>query len=280
MNKAKLFISRFRRTRKKVGKILVINKRQRFLIAILILSSILFFSEHQLGKSGIVVAFVLSILTVVLLLISNYKDIKENFSYSLFILPFFFSLAFGLFFFLVPIRYLTRIIITLLYAIGLYSLFLAQNIFTFASIRTIALLSSARIVSFVVTLLSYLFLTNVVFSLDLPIYVTPFLVFIYSFFLVLHSLWTITLEKSIRPYLLWSVFLSLCLFEIALVLGFWPSNPTVTALFLTGVFYIIVGTSQVWLERRLFRGVLLGYTWVAVVVLLVLIIFTPWGSGK
>lgn len=257
-------------------KIPQLSKRQRFIIAVLILSAGLFFSEYQFGKGGVFLVFLLALLTPVLLFISNYRDIKENFSSYLFILPFFYSLSFGLFYFLVPARFLSRMLITSLYALGLYSLFLSQNIFTVASIRTIALLSGGRIVSLVITIVSYFFLTNIAFSLRLSILPTGFLIFIFSFFLVLQSLWTITLENRLRSYFFWTLGLSLCLFEMSLILWFWPTSPTVIALFLTGFFYTTIGLSQAWLDKRLFRGVMWEYIWVAAATFFILALFTPW----
>ena len=76
---------------------------------------------------------------------------------------------------------------TSLYALGLYSLFLSQNIFTVSSIRTIALLSGARTVSLVLTLLSFFFLSNVVFSFHINIFLTLLLIlylFIFNCFAI------------------------------------------------------------------------------------------------
>lgn len=255
---------------------LATNKRHRFVAVVIFLSLGLFFSENVLGKTGIFVVLGLSLFTNILLFWSNYRDIRENFTPHLFILPFFFSLACGLFYFLIPARILTRLLMTSSFAFGLYSLFLSQNIFAIASARTIALLSSARTVSFVLTILSYFFLSATVFSLHINVLLTALLVVPYSFFLILHCLWTVTLEKSVKPHLLWSFALTLCLFETALLLGFWPTTATVIALFLTGLFYTLTGLAQVWLERRLFRGVLWEYIWVAVIVLLILLLFTSW----
>lgn len=252
------------------------TKRQRFIIAVLLLSVGLFFSEYQFGKNGVLLVFLLAFLTPIFLFIANYKDIKENFSPYLFILPFFYSLSFGLFYFLVPARFLTRMLITSIYALGLYSLFLSQNIFTVASIRTIALLSGARIVSLVITIVSYFFLTNIAFSLRLSILPTSLLIFIFSFFLILQSLWTISLENRFSSYFFWTLGLALCLFEMSLILWFWPTSPTVIALFLTGFFYTTVGLSQAWLDKRLFRGVMWEYIWVAAVTFFVLVLFTSW----
>ena len=66
--------------------------------------------------------------------------------------------------------------------------------------------------------------------------------------------------------------------EIAAVVWFWPSTPTVIALFLAGFFYTIVGISHVWFEKRLFRGVMWEYVWVGATVCFVLLLFTSWGK--
>lgn len=254
----------------------VIGKRQRFIVSVLLLSMGLFISQHFLGKSGVFIVFFLSILTVVFLFFSNRQDIKDNFSPYLFVLPFFYSLAFGLFFFLVPARFLTRLFMTVLYGGGLYSIFLSENIFTVGSMRTIALVSGAKTVSFLIMLISYFFLSNVVFSLDLSALPKATLVFLYTFFLMVQSFWSHTLEKISRTYYIWVGIISLCFFEITLMLWFWPSDPTFMAIFLTGMFYIFVGLSHVWLERRLFRSILWEYIWVAVIVFLILFLSTSW----
>lgn len=257
-------------------RVFTLQKRQKYVIAVLILSAGLFFFDPRFGTSGIVFPLILSFITLLFLLWANYQDIKENFSPSVFILPFFYTLAFGFFYFLVPTRFLAKIGLTSLYAIGLYSLFLSQNILTVASIRTIALLSGARIVSFVITLLSFFFLTNIIFTLDLSIVPTSLLVFLCSFPLIHQSIWTITLDKSVYKTAWWVFILSLSLFESGIILWFWPTSPTVVAIFLTGLFYIIVGITQVWLDKRLFRGVMWEYIWVAIIVFSVLLVFTSW----
>ena len=157
-------------------KILISLNKERLIFSVIALSLGLFIAEHLLGKSGIFTIFTIAILTDLLLSSLSRSDLKENTFLQIFILPFLFSLSFGLFYFLVPGRYLTRIFTTSLYAIGLYSLFLSENIFTVSSIRTIALLASARTVSFVITLISYFFLSNVLFHFIFSLFLfdTPF----------------------------------------------------------------------------------------------------------
>jgi len=258
--------------------VIAIDKRQKFVIAVFILSTILFASQYQFARLGVVVSIIMAIVTNIFLYWAVKNDLKENFSWSVFLLPFFYSLSFSLFYFLIPARLLFRLILTSLYAFGLYSLFLSQNIFIVSSIRTIALLSGARIVSFVITLISYFFLTNTLFTLHLTLPPMLVLLGLYTFPLIMQSIWTYTLQKSVQSVTVWVAALTLCILEAGVLLWFWPSNPTVTALFLTGFFYTIVGLSHIWFDKRLFRGVLWEYVWVGVTVFFVLLLFTSWGK--
>lgn len=253
-----------------------VTKREKFVFGIISLSVVLFISENLLGRSGASIVFSIAVFSPLFLYWAIRKDLKENFSPQVFILPFLFSLSFGLFFFLVPARFLTRFVATSLYGFGLYSLFLSGNIFIVSSIRTIALLASARTVSFVITILSYFFLSTVVFTLHLDWYLLIPSVFIFTFLLVLHSLWTYTLDKKIFSEILWVFFITLSLTEIAAILWFWPTTPTIIALFMTGFFYSVVGTAQMWLEKRLFKSVISEYLWVSIIVFFVIIAFTSW----
>lgn len=268
MNNFRLKLKRFLRS--------FTNKRQKFIAFTFFLSAALFTSEYILGKSAVIMVFAIAALTSISLFMSIRGDLKENFSPQVFILPFFYSLAIGLFYLLIPARFITRIGMTFLYALGLYSLFLSQNIFIVSAIRTIQLLSGARTVSLVLTLLSYFFLSNVVFSLHLNFFFTIILVFLYSFPLVLQSVWTYTLEKGVFSQVFWVSTLTIVLVEVAAFLWFHISTPTVIALFLTSIFYVTLGLSHAWLERRLFRSVILEYFWLSVIAFIFLIFFSSW----
>lgn len=249
-----------------------IEKRQKFVIAVILLTIGLFYTEFQFSRSGIFISLFLAVLTDVFIFWGLYRDMKSKFVYEIFILPFFYSLSFGLFCFLTP-NLIYRIVLALVYAFGLYSLYLSQNIFVVSSTRTIALLSGARIVSFVVTLVSFFLLTNVVFTLHITIIPILLLVTFYTYLLLYHSLWTYTLQKITQPLVLWVSVLTLCIIEITTILWFWPTRPSIISLFLTGFLYIVAGLSHVWFEKRLFKGVLWEYVWVGFIVIFILIVF-------
>lgn len=254
----------------------VMSKRQKFVISVALLSLGLFFSEYLFSGYGVLFAGVLAIVTDLLVVVSLGEDLLDNFSIYPLILPFLWSLAFGFFYFLAPARLLTRLILTSLFAIGMYSVLLSENIFVVGSIRTIALLSSARIVTFVTSLVAYFFVTNTIFSFRLPIFPTLGLFALFTSLFFLHGIWTYTLGKTVKEDLLWNGILTLCLTEFAGILWFWPTPPTVFAIFMTAVFYMFTGLTHVWLDKRLFRGVLWEYVWVAIVAIFVLLWFSTW----
>lgn len=261
---------------KSKNKHFTIGKRQKFAIGVGLSSAFLFFAAFNLNEYGIISAFIIAVFSDIIIFWAIHEDLKDNFSPHIFILPFLYSLSFGLFSFLTPARILTRMILIILYAIGLYSVFLSENIFTVASIRTIALLNSARIVSLVISLIAYFFLASTAFSLRISLIPTLILVFIFSFLFSIHAIWTYTLSKLLTNDLLWTSTISVCLLQLGIILWFWPTSPTIVALFLTSIWYVYIGLSHVWLDKRLFRNVMWEYAWVSIIGLLVVISFTRW----
>ncbi|HUD44513.1 MAG TPA: hypothetical protein VMR41_03165 [Patescibacteria group bacterium] len=259
-------------------RVFILDKRQKFVASTLLLSVLFFSIQMGSGGVGFGLIFLLAFLTMPLFYWAMHKDISEKSLLIIFLLPFLYSLAFGLFYFLIPTRILFRLILTIVYGIGLYSLFLSQNIFVVAAIRTIALLTGARIVSFVITILSYLLLVNTILSFHFAMPFTLLLLALATFLLTYHSLWTYTLQKTPYRLSVWAGGLTLCLVEVASVLFFWPSTPTVLALYLTGMLYIFLGLSHMWMEKRLFKNVLWEFSWVSLIAFLFLMLFTSWGK--
>ena len=259
-------------------KLIQFNKRQRFVLAVILLSLGVFISEYFTGVKLLFVSLFLALVTDFLLYFILRKDIKGTFFLPILILPFFYTLAFPFFYTLVPTRLISRLIITILYSFGLYSLFLTQNIFAVSNIRTINLLRSARIVAFVVTLLVFYFLVNFIFSLRLPILLTPLVILPVSFFINMQSLWTYSLDVTqLKTVALFSLFIAVCILQLSYVLIIWPVNASVYSLFLTGIFYTYSGLCHAWLDRRLFKGILWEYVWVGFISVLYLVIFSKWG---
>lgn len=264
---------------KRILKSLQFSKRQKFVIVVFLLSLLLFISEHFIGSiSGLIIGFILSALTSLSLFLILRKDIKGTFFYPILLLPFLYTLSFNLFYSLIPQRFLTRIIITSVYAIGLYSLFLSHNIFAVSATRTINLLRSARVVSFIITVLVVFFFINIIFTLRYPLPLTLILIFILVFILNFQSLWIHNLDNTaLKQLLVFSTFNSIAISELSIVLTIWPVNATIYAIFLSGMFYTYSGLSLAWIEKRLFKGILWEYVWVVFLSILMLLLFSRWG---
>lgn len=254
-----------------------LSKRGKFVLSVAVLSLGLLIFEF-LGVNGLKFGLFLGLLTDVFLYLILKDDIKGTFSFPIFILPFLYTISFGLFYLLFPSRLFLKIIVTGIYTFGLYSLFLTENIFAISSIKTITLLRSARIVLFVLTIVILFFLLNVIFLMRFSISLTPFFVFLSSFVLNFQSLWFYSLNKSqIKQIAINAFFISFAIAQISFILTIWPVNATIYSICLTGIFYVFSGLSHSWIEGRLFKDIMWEYVWVGFLSLLILIFFSNWG---
>lgn len=256
----------------------ILSKRQLFVLSVVVLTAGLFLSEFVSGVYLFLFSFFLSFATAALFYLAAREGFNVKFSYPVFILPFLYTLSFTLFYPLLPARILTRVAVTTIYAFGLYSLFLTQNIFTVSAVRTINLLRSARIVSFVITIVVLFVIANVIFAQRMPLYLEVLSIFGVVFALNLQSLWTYSLAKDFaRQMLPIAALISFSIAELALALSVWPINAAIFSIFITGMFYAYSGLAHAWIEKRLFRNVLWEYVWVGFLAVLILIFFASWG---
>lgn len=255
------------------------SKRARFIITSIILSlgflGIQFLpSQYKFLSIG-----GLGIITAILFVWALKEGLGFNTTLLTLILPFFFTIGVGLFWFLLPVNLLARIPVFIAYGFGIYALCLTANIYTVAAIRTIALLRAARGVGFVLTLVTLFLVFDTILSFRWPIYLNSVLVFLSSFPLFLQGFWTITLEKNItRRLFMTTLVASFVMGEVALSLYFWPVTIVVGSLFLTVFSYVLLGLGQAELEGRLFAQTIREYLMVAIAVFLGMFLVTRWGG--
>lgn len=207
-----------------------------------------------------------------------WEDLKGVEWLTVLILPVFYPISVALFYFLLPERILTRLIIMVLFGIGMYALLLTENIFNVAAMRTIQLLRAAHAVGFLLTLLVAFFLWDTIFSFRLMPWWNCGLVFISSLPLTLQAIWSVNLESSLtREVKANSLGLSWCLGILALVISLWPVTITVASLFLVSGLYVGLGLIQHRLSGRLFAKTINEYLWVGAAVLLITFWLGQWG---
>jgi len=207
-----------------------------------------------------------------------FEDLKGIEWLTVLILPVMYPVSVALFYFLLPVRILTRVTILGLFGIGMYALLLTENIFNVASIRTIQLLRAAHAVGFLLTLMVAFFMWDTIFSFRLAPWTNGLLVFITSLPLVLQALWSVNLEEKITAKI-WqnTLALSWSLGSLGLMISFWPVTIAVASLFLVSGLYVGLGLVQHSLSGRLFRKTVEEYLWVGATVLTITFLLARWG---
>lgn len=260
-------------------QILHLNKRRKIVIAAVLLTIGLL--STQLVDFNLRFRFLagLAILAYVLSIWALWEGLNITKAIILLILPTFFTVAVASFYFLLPVRWLTRLPVAFLFGLTFYLLLLAQNVFNVASLRTIPLYRAASTASFLFTLLSAFFLYHVIFAFNLLFLWNGLVVLLVSFPLILQLLWTIAMEERIgAAVVVQSFILSLILGELALSFSFWPSPTTIWSLALSSAMYILLGLTTHTLRNRLNNRVVLEYVLIGAIVLLVSFLTTSWAG--
>jgi len=255
-----------------------LTKRRKFILSSLILSAGLLVIQSG-GVTGRYLAIaILSFLTIPLVIWSLSEALTLPILLTSWILPFSFTAGVGMFYFLLPGTLFTALPIIILYFLGLYALFLSENIFSVAALRTIQLFRSAWAVSFLLTLLILFLLYDTIFSFRLPFYYNFIFIFIISFFIFFHGTWSVNLQERITgEIVVYSLILSLGVAQTGLILSFWPASITLNSLFLTAIVYVSLGLVQAKLSDRLFEKTVREYLLVGISVFLILLFYTTWG---
>jgi hypothetical protein len=255
-----------------------LSKRQKIIIAATIITIGLVFSTQSLTFyfHHYKVILVLGCLAYILSLWALWEGMTKLKASVLMILPMMFTIAVASFYFLLPIRWLTRLPVAIIFGFSFYSLLLSQNVFNVAAIRTIPLYRAATTVSFLFTLITAFFLFNVVFALNLNFYWNALAVFIISFPLILQILWSVQMEKLSQVVIIYSLILSVMIGECAAALSFWPAAPTIWSLSLSTMMYVMLGVIMEYMRERLKGKIIWEYIGVGVVVILFSFMVTSW----
>ncbi|OGM21588.1 hypothetical protein A2955_04195 [Candidatus Woesebacteria bacterium RIFCSPLOWO2_01_FULL_37_19] len=253
------------------------SKRKKFILTSIV-TSLGFLGIQLLPESFRILSIAaLGLLTTLLFIWSLWEGLGLNLTLLTLVLPFYFTVGVGLFWFLLPVSIITRVPILVLFGFGIYALCLTANIYTVAAIRTIALMRAARGVGFVLTLLTFFLIFDTLLSLHWPVYYSSFLVMLTSFPLYYQGYWSIVINKTFtKDVFLVSAVSSLMIGEIAASLFFWPVTVVVGSLFLTLTAYVLLGLGQAKIEGRLFSQTIKEYLILGFFVFIGMFIATSW----
>lgn len=236
-----------------------------------------FLAGPDLGNQSVALVAILSIMVT---FFSLGEDLPKRKQAMIVFLPgVLFTLACGLFYFVLPARWATRLVMLSIFGGGFYATLLVQNIYTISVARSIKLLQAARTIGFLLSVLSAFGLYYILFSLHtfLPLLIIG--LFAISFLLIVPVIWSVSLGEFVgKEEITYAGVLALVLSEIGAFLSFWPVSVTFAAIFLAGNFYTFVGLLQHWLEHRLFKRVLWEFIWGAIILFTILFFTAKWGG--
>ncbi len=252
------------------------RRREKFVIAAILLSlGILSMQYVSLEWRYLAVG----ILTLISFFVSGWAlsdDLQKHEWLTIVPFPALYTMAVGLFYFLLPAHLLSKFAILALFSVGMYGLYLTSNIFSVAKGRTIQLLHAAHAIGLLFTLLTSLLFTNTLFSLRLPFWVNGLGIGLVHFPLILMSLWSVQLDKKITKTVVGLCsLLTLILVEVGIVISFYPLSVWNQALFIMALCYIGLGVFHNYLKGRLFANTLTEYSLVAGFVALIFFLLFP-----
>jgi len=254
-----------------------IEKRIRFVLSALILALLMLSSTFFLFDKAIVFIPILIVTSYFLTFFSVLEGIEKIEWFALFFMTVLLTVSFYLFYFLFPVRWLTRLPFIVIYGISVYAMLLCSNIFNVGVEKSLQLYRAAFSVNFFYQSLIGFFLFNTIFSFRLNFLFNAFLVAITIFLLSIHLYWSIRLKIVMeRESLLYGFLTSLMLFEVVLVLSFIPLNSAITALFVTSTYYSLAGLIYNHLDQRLFSQTIREYLFVLFFVGLIAVLSLNW----
>ena len=256
-----------------------LTKRQKFVISSLSLSLgflaiNLLDNQYRFWAIGGLTA-----LTIIAFFWSLVEGLALDTTLLTLILPSFFTLGVGLFWFLLPSTIFAKLPVVILYGIGIYSLCLTSNIFSVSIIRTIALVRAAKGVGFVLTLFTFFLLFDAILSIRVRLEINALAISLVSLPLFLQGFWQTSLEKKLETkIIIFSLISTFGLIEIGTLLYFWPITVVVGSLFLTVSAYVLLGLGQASIEGRLFKQTARDYLVIATLVFISMFFVTHWGG--
>lgn len=251
-----------------------IEKRIRFVASTIILSFLFLISITFLGfdRAWLVIPILIAT-TYALTFLSVLEGIEKIEWTMLFIMPVLFTVSYYVFFFLFPVRWLTRVPFLALFAISIYANLLTTNIFNVGVEKSLRLYKAAYSVNyFYQTVIAFLCF-NILFSLHSYFFVNAIVAFCIVFPLSMQLFWTIRLKLEWeRDTVLYSLFVAWIAAQIAFAASFAPFKSTVIALVLTASYYAVGGLAAAHIDNRLFKNTIREYTIVLIFVTVVAVL--------
>lgn len=256
---------------------MMIEKRIRFVIStiglavLLLISTFFFFDKASLFLPLLILA------SYGATFFSLYEGIEKIEWYMLFIMPALLSVAMYLFYFLFPVRWLTRIPFILIYSISMYAMLLSSNIFNVGVEKNLQLYRAGFSVNYFIQTMVFFLFGNVLASFHWGFLANAMIFSLLSFAMSLQLYWSIRLDMHLRKEVLNHAWLTALLVgEGSLLLSFLPLQESIFALVVSVLYYCTAGLTHLHLDERLFKHSIREYATILIVILAILFLSLSW----
>lgn len=195
----------------------------------------------------------------------------------LFILPVYFCLTFVLFYFLLPVRWLTRVPFVFIVAVTTYAILLSENIFNAGVEKSLPLYRAAYSVANFVTLSILFFLFTVLISFRQHFLLNAFFGGVLSWPLFFHSIWIASpknvLEERVYKF---ATILSVLLSFAILMLSFVPVKTSIYAVYTVAIAYVLIGVTQEIVQNTAFKEHIRTYIIIISIMSVLVLLTASW----
>ena len=206
------------------------------------------------------------------------EDIEHIEWIVLFILPIYLAISLLLFYYLLPVRWLTRIPYLAVLAVSMYSSILSVNIFNVGIEKSLPLYRAAYSVSNFLTLLCFFLIYTVLYSFRLNFLFNYFIGLLLAWPLFFHNIWAsnpkAVLEERIYKF---ATIDTILLSGVILILNFVPIKTSIYALYTVATAYLLSGLTQEIITDTVFKERVREYLIVFSVLTVLVILSANWG---
>jgi len=254
-----------------------IEKRIRFVISSAILSFVLLLSTFFFFDKAFIFVPVFIVLAYALTYFSILEGIEKFEWVTLFLMPVLLTVIMYFFYFLFPVRWLTRVPFIIFYAVSMYAMLLVSNIFNVGEEKSLQLYRAGFSVNYFYQTLFMFLAANLILALRLNFLLNGIIFFLLGTMFAAHLFWSIKLELYVeRAVALFAIFVGIIIGEVAIVASLAPLEISVVSLTLSAAYYGVAGLTYLHIDQRLFKETIREYLTVIVFVLIIVILSISW----
>jgi len=253
------------------------DKRMRIVVGSLLMVAVMLIATFYFFDKAWIFIPTFLLVTYVVTWFTISEGIRKVEWIMLFIMPLLFTIAIYFFYFLFPVRWLTRFPFVVFYGLSLYAILLSSNIFNVGVKTNLQLYRAAFSVNYFYQIFTIFLIINVILSLQLSFIINGVLVSILSIVMLLHLLWTVKLDLAIEKEIwFYCIVMGLVMGELAILLSFIPMRAAISALLISATYYSLAGLIYSYYNQRYFKEIIREYIFVIIFVILIGFLSLKW----